>query len=84
MTDSETGSQHPARRDEPPPWAKLRRPGLTVLVVLAATAMPAIARLVAHTAVGDVRQPRPVAHRQIGGARRPLGSCDSGYCPALR
>jgi len=83
MTDSETGSRHPMRRVESPPWTGLHRLGLTGLVVLAATALPAIVRLVAHTAVGDVRQPRPIASRQIGGARRPLASCDNSYCPAL-
>jgi hypothetical protein len=111
MTDSETGSRHPMRRVEPPPWTGLHRLGLTGLAVLAATALPAIVHLVApgadpgriglgiagaervevagegtlvaHTAVGGVRQPRPIASRQIGGARRPLASCDNSYCPAL-
>ena len=83
MTDSETGSRHPMRRVEPPPWTGLHRLGLTGLVVLAATALPGIVHLVAPTAVGDVRQPRPIAFRQIGGARRPLASCDNSYCPAL-
>jgi hypothetical protein len=111
MTDSETGSRHPMRRVEPPPWTGLHRLGLTGLVVLAATALPAIVHLVApgadpgqiglgiagaervevagegtlvaHMAVGGVRQPRPIASRQIGGAHRPLASCDNSYCPAL-
>jgi hypothetical protein len=112
MTAGETGYRYSATRVEPPPWTGLHRLGLTVLVVLAATALPAIVHLVApgadpariglgiagaehvevagegppvaHTAVGDVHQPRPVASRQIGGARRPLASCDNSYCPALR
>ena len=39
---------------------------------------------VGHTAVRNVRQPRPVVVREIGSVRRPPASCDGGYCPALR
>ena len=45
MTGSQTGSREPARRVESPPG--VHRPGLTVLVVLAATVLPATMHLVA-------------------------------------
>jgi hypothetical protein len=76
------------RRVEPPPWTGLHRLGLTGLVVLAATALPAIVHLVAPGAdpgrigLGIAGAERPIASRQSGGGR-PLASCDNSYCPAL-
>src|SRR5262245_13138460 len=45
MTGSQTGSQQPARSVESLPW--VHRLGLTVLVVLAATVLPATVHLLA-------------------------------------
>jgi len=39
---------------------------------------------VGHTAVRNVRQPRPVVVREIGSVRRPRASCDGRFCPVLR
>jgi hypothetical protein len=67
--------------------ARVHRPGLTVLVALATTVLPAPAYLVAPvapTAVRDVRQQRDVPCQRMDAVPGPPASCDGGYCPALR
>jgi hypothetical protein len=81
VTDDETG---PAIRRSVWSRARVRRPGLTVLVALAATALPATAYLVApvaHTAVRNVRQQRDVPCQRMDGVPCPPASCDRSYCP---
>jgi len=84
VTGNETG---PDIRRSVSSRARVHRPGLTVLVALAATVLPATAYLVspvAHTAVRDVRQQRDVPCQRMDGVPCPPASCDGGYCPALR
>jgi len=109
MMGSETG---PDTRRGASSRPRVHRPGLTVLVVVAATMLPATVylvapgadpgrivigmagaacpevagegKLVAHTAVRNVRQPGPVAVREIGSVSRPRASCDGRFCPVLR
>jgi len=83
MAGSQTGSRQPARRVESPP--RVHRPGLTVLVVLAATVLPATVHLLAPGAdpgrigLGIVGAERPevagegtlVVHTAVRNVRQP-------------